>query len=84
MTMCRIKVSAKIFVLLLAVLASGLSGCKGSAIPGVTTPDLALSTPPPLPRPGEPYPPGAGRAPPGVPVVPHVTYTLDAGDRVRI
>jgi polysaccharide export outer membrane protein len=47
MTMCRIKVSAKIFVLLLAVLASGLSGCKGSAIPGVTTPDLALSTPPP-------------------------------------
>ena len=47
MTMGRIKVSAKIFALLLAVLASGLSGCKGSAIPGVTTPDLALSTPPP-------------------------------------
>ena len=47
MTMCRIKVSVKILVLLLAVFASGLSGYKGGAIPGVTTPDLALSTPPP-------------------------------------
>ena len=84
MTTCRITVSAKILALLLAVLASGLSGCKGSAIPGLTTPDLALSTPAPLPGPGQFFPPGAGRAPPGVPVVPHATYTLDAGDRVRI
>ena len=84
MTTCRITVSAKILILLLAVLTSGLSGCKGSAIPGLTTPDFALSTPAPLPGPGQAYPPGAGRAPPGVPVVPFATYSLDSGDRVRV
>jgi len=84
MTTCRITVSAKILTLLLVLVACGLSGCKGGAIPGLRTPDLALSTPAPLPGPGQAFPPGAGRAPPGVPVVPHANYTLDAGDRVRI
>jgi len=84
MTTCRITVSARILILILAVLSCGLSGCKGSAIPGLTTPDFALSTPAPLPGPGQAYPPGAGRAPPGVPVVPHANYTLDSGDRVRV
>jgi polysaccharide biosynthesis/export protein len=84
MTTCRITVSAKILSLLLALLACGLSGCNRAAIPGLGTPDLALSTPAPLPGPGRLFPPGAGRAPPGVPVVPHANYTLDAGDRVRI
>ena len=84
MTTCRITVSAKILALLLAVLACGLSGCKSGAIPGLRTPLLALSTPAPLPGPGEAYPPGAGRAPPGVPVVPFANYALDSGDRVRI
>ena len=59
------------------------AGCKGSAIPDLTTPDLALSTPTHQPRPGEPYPPGAGRVPPSVPVVPHATYMLNGGDRGR-
>jgi polysaccharide export outer membrane protein len=76
--------AAKIALLLLAVFAASLAGCKGSAVPGLTTPDFALSTPAPLPGPGEAYPPGAGRAPPGVPVVPNETYTLDSGDKVRV
>ncbi len=71
-------------LLALAVSALNLTGCKRSAVPGLTAPDFALSTPAPLPAPGEAYPPGAGRAPPGVPVVPNETYTLDSGDRVRI
>ena len=75
-------VSAEILALLLAVLACGLSGCKSGAIPGVRTPLLALSAP--QPGPGEAYPPDAGRAPPGVPVVPFANYTLDSGDCVRI
>ena len=54
MNTCRIWISAKIFVLLLAVPASGLSGCKGSATPGLKTPDLALSNTALLPGPGEP------------------------------
>ena len=74
MNTCRIRISAKIFVLLLAVPASGLSGCKGSATPGLKTPDLALSNTALLPGPGEPYPLYAGRAPPGTPVMPHATY----------
>lgn len=45
---------------LLAVSAGALAGCKGSAVPGLTAPDFALSTPAPLPGPGEAYPPGAG------------------------
>jgi polysaccharide export outer membrane protein len=77
--------AAKIVILLVvAGLACGLAGCKGGAVPGLTTPDFALSTPAPLPAPGEAYPEGAGRAPPGVPVVPNETYTLDSGDKVRI
>ena len=71
-------------VLLLAIFAGALAGCKGGAVPGLTAPDFALSTPAPLPAPGEAYPPGAGRAPPGVPVVPNPTYTLDSGDRIRV
>jgi polysaccharide biosynthesis/export protein len=71
-------------VVLLAVFAAQLGGCKGSAVPGLTNPDFALSTPAPLPAPGEAYPAGAGRAPPGVPVIPNATYTLDSGDKVRV
>ena len=71
-------------LLLLVSLIAGLTGCKGGAVPGLTTPDFALSTPAPLPAPGEAYPAGAGRAPPGVPVIPNETYTLDSGDSVRI
>jgi len=75
---------ARIAILLLAVFAGLLGGCKGSAVPGLTTPDFALSTPAPLPGPGEAYPPGAGSSPPGVPVIPNETYTLDSGDHVRV
>lgn len=71
-------------LLLMAVFAAGLAGCKGSAVPGLTAPDFALSTPAPLPAPGEAYPPGAGSSPPGVPVIPNATYTLDSGDKVRV
>jgi polysaccharide export outer membrane protein len=75
---------AKVVCLLIAVFAVSLSGCKRSAVPGLTAPDFALSTPAPLPGPGEAYPPGAGSAPPGVPVIPNETYTLDSGDKVRV
>lgn len=71
-------------LLLLAGLMAGLAGCKGGAVPGLTAPDFALSTPAPLPGPGEAYPPGAGSSPPGVPVIPNATYTLDSGDHVRV
>jgi len=74
---------ARIAILLLAVFAGLLGGCKRSAVPGLTTPDFALSTPAPLPAPGHALPPGAGSAPPGVPVIPNETYTLDSGDKVR-
>ncbi|MGH6734456.1 MAG: polysaccharide biosynthesis/export family protein [Methyloceanibacter sp.] len=70
--------------LLLAVSAACLGGCKMRSIPGLTTPDFALSTPAPLPAPGEAFPAGAGSSPPGVPVIPNETYTLDSGDKVRI
>ena len=73
-----------ICLVLLAVFAASLGGCKGSAVPGLTAPDFALSTPAPLPGPGEAYPPGAGSSPPGVPVIPNATYTLDSGDKVRV
>jgi polysaccharide export outer membrane protein len=67
-----------------SVFAGFLGGCKRSAVPGLTTPDFALSTPAPLPAPGHALPEGAGSAPPGVPVVPNETYTLDSGDHVRV
>jgi polysaccharide biosynthesis/export protein len=51
------------------------------AIPGLTIPDYALSTPAPLLPPGaEPIP----TAPPGVPVSTSEPYLLDSGDRLRI
>ena len=78
------RVKSVIVLILVAVFAASLGGCKGSAVPGLTAPDFALSTPAPLPAPGEAYPPGAGSAPPGVPVVPNATYTLDSGDKVRV
>ena len=74
---------ARLALMLLAVLAAGLcaglGGCKMRGVPGVATPDFALSTPAPLPPPGQALPAGAGSAPPGVPVVPNETYTLDSG-----
>jgi polysaccharide export outer membrane protein len=82
--MQRVRWPQAAMLLLLTVVAGGLAGCKASAIPGLTTPDFALSTPAPLPAPGEAFPAGAGSAPPGVPVIPNETYTLDSGDRVRI
>ena len=78
------RFATRLGLLLLVSLIAGLTGCKGGAVPGLTTPDFALSTPAPLPAPGEAYPAGAGRAPPGVPVIPNETYTLDSGDSVRI
>jgi polysaccharide export outer membrane protein len=75
---------ARLAVLLLAVFAACLGSCKMRGVPGLTTPDFALSTPAPLPAPGEAYPAGAGSSPPGVPVIPNETYTLDSGDRVRV
>jgi polysaccharide biosynthesis/export protein len=75
---------AKFAILFVAVSSGLLAGCKGSAVPGLTTPDFALSTPAPLPGPGEAFPAGAGSSPPGVPVVPNETYTLDSGDHVRV
>lgn len=75
---------ARCALLLLVVFAGVLGGCKMRAVPGLTTPDFALSTPAPLPGPGEAYPPGAGSSPPGVPVIPNETYTLDSGDKVRV
>lgn len=52
-------------------------------IPGLTTPELALSTPAPLPPP--PVPTVHVKAGiPGAPVVPFEHYTLDSGDQVRI
>ena len=54
------------------------------AIPGLTTPDYALSTPAPLPPPGPlPLTPAVVGVP-GVPANPYGTYRLDSGDRVRI
>lgn len=80
--------SVRIALMLLAVFAASLGamlgGCKMRAGPGLTTPDFALSTPAPLPPPGHALPINAGYAPPGVPVVPNETYTLDSGDRVRV
>ena len=59
--------------------ALAATGC-GAGLRGL---DLALSTPAPLPPPAQPLPINAGYAPPGVPVVPKETYTLDSGNHVR-
>ena len=75
---------ARIALIMLAVFAACLGGCKMRGMPGLMSPDLALSTPAPLPPPGHALPLNAGYAPPGVPVVPNETYTLDSGDRVRV
>lgn len=55
------------------------------AIPGLTTPDYALSTPAPLPPPGPlPLTPAVAGMP-GVPANPYgMTYRLDSGDRIRV
>jgi polysaccharide biosynthesis/export protein len=54
------------------------------AIPGLTTPDYALSTPAPLPPPGPlPLTPAVAGMP-GVPANPYGTYRLDSGDRIRV
>jgi polysaccharide biosynthesis/export protein len=75
---------ARVALLALAVVAAALGGCNRSAIPGLTTPDYALSTPAPLPPPPPlaitPGPPGA----PGVPANPYGVYRLDSGDRLRV
>jgi polysaccharide biosynthesis/export protein len=75
---------ARVAVLALAVVAAALGGCNRSAIPGLTTPDYALSTPAPLPPPPPlaitPGPPGA----PGIPANPYGVYRLDSGDRLRV
>ena len=75
---------ARVAVLALAVVAAALGGCNRSAIPGLTTPDYALSTPAPFPPPPPlaitPGPPGA----PGVPANPYGVYRLDSGDRLRV
>jgi polysaccharide biosynthesis/export protein len=75
---------ARFALIAFAVVAASLGGCKMRGVPGLTTPDFALSTPAPLPPPGQPLPIGAGSSPPGVPVIPNETYTLDSGDKVRI
>ena len=54
------------------------------AIPGLTTPDYALSTPAPLPPPGPlPLTPASSGIP-GAPAVPYPTYRLDSGDQLRV
>lgn len=69
--------------LIMLVVAAALCGCNMRAIPGLTTPALALSTPAPLPAPPYRTVPRSARIH-GAPVVPFDRYTLDSGDRVRI
>jgi polysaccharide biosynthesis/export protein len=72
---------ARVALVAVAVVAAGVSVCNMRAIPGLTTPDYALSTPAPL------LPPGAepvATAPPGVPMVTSEPYILDSCDRIRI
>jgi polysaccharide export outer membrane protein len=79
--MVRVQWARFALVLVAVVVAAGVTGCNMRAIPGLTTPDYALSTPAPLLPPGaEPIP----TAPPGVPVSTSEPYTLDSGDRLRI
>jgi polysaccharide biosynthesis/export protein len=80
----RRVLAARVALVVLVVVAAVLGGCNRSAIPGLTTPDYALSTPAPLPPPPPlaitPGPPGA----PGVPANPYNVYRLDSGDRLRV
>jgi polysaccharide export outer membrane protein len=71
-------------LLAFAVVAAVLGGCNRSAIPGLTTPDFALSTPAPLPPPGPVPLTPESVAPPGAPANPYGAYRLDGGDRLRI
>ena len=68
----------------LMVVAAALGGCNMRAIPGLTTPDYALSTPAPLPPPGPLVLAPVSAGVPGMPVVTNGTYRLDSGDRVRV
>jgi polysaccharide export outer membrane protein len=71
-------------VAILLVVAAGLPGCAAKrAIPGLTTPNWALATPAPLPKPPVPTVPRSAGIP-ALPVSPFDRYTLDAGDRVRV
>ena len=75
---------AKVAIVFLAVFAGLLGGCKAGAVPGLTTP---TSRCPPLPRcrpQARRSPPAPAPRPPGVPVIPNETYTLDSGDNVRV
>lgn len=67
----------------LAIAAALLGGCNMSAIPGMATPELALSTPAPLPPPPEATKPARDGIP-GAPVLTYPVYKLDSGDRVRV
>lgn len=73
---------ARIALLMLAVLAACLGGCRLRG--GPKRARFRLSTPAPLPPPGQPLPINAGYAPLGVPIVPNEAYTLDSGDPVRV
>src|SRR3989304_362760 len=76
--------AARFTLLALTVVAAALGGCNMRAIPGLTTPDFALSTPAPLPPPGPlPLIPAAAGIP-GAPVVTYENYRLDSGDRLRV
>jgi polysaccharide biosynthesis/export protein len=69
--------------LITLVAAAALCGCNMRGIPGLTTPELALSTPAPLPPPPLPTVPVRAGIP-GAPVIPFERYTLDGGDQVRV
>jgi polysaccharide export outer membrane protein len=69
--------------LITLIAAAALCGCNMRGIPGLTTPELALSTPAPLPPPPLPTVPVRAGIP-GAPVIPFERYTLDSGDQVRV
>ena len=72
-------------LLLTGLVAVALGGCTATAIPGLTTPRLALNTPAPLPPPMVITPVSTrGMAIPGAPVVTYPQYLLDSGDKVRV
>jgi len=76
--------TARVALLALAFVAAALGGCNRSAIPGLTTPDFALSTPAPLPPPDPLAITPATGSISGGPANPSGTYRLDSGDRVRV